>query len=72
MRELIFDTKLLNDGHLYCPKKFAIKNAKFKVIVSVSEDHATDSEIEMSSIIDNSNDFLTKKEIKYYLNLDEK
>jgi hypothetical protein len=31
--------------------------------------HATDEEIEASAIIDNSEDFLSSDELKYYLNL---
>jgi len=67
MRESVFNSKLLEDGHLYCPKKFAVKDAKFKVIVSIPQDNASDSEIEMASTIDNPDDFLTEEEIKYYL-----
>lgn len=72
MRESVFNSKLLEDGHLYCPKKFAVKDAKFKVIVSIPQDNASDSEIEMASTIDNPDDFLTEEEIKYYLLLDKK
>lgn len=69
MRESVFNSKLLEDGHLYCPKKFAVKDAKFKVIVSIPQDNASDSEIEMASTIDTPDDFLTEEEIKYYLQL---
>ena len=34
MNKITFKSKLLPDGHLYCPKEFSKnKNAKFKVIV---------------------------------------
>ncbi|MBW8048885.1 MAG: hypothetical protein FVQ77_00800 [Cytophagales bacterium] len=69
MGKSVFNSKLLEDGHLYCPKKFAVKDAKFKVIVSIPQDNASDSEIEMASTIDNPDDFLTEEEIKYYLQL---
>ncbi|MCH8317344.1 MAG: hypothetical protein IIA88_02410 [Bacteroidetes bacterium] len=70
MRESVFNSKLLKDGHLYCPKKFTVKDAKFKVIISIPQDNAIDSEIEMASTIDNQDDFLTEEEIKYYLQND--
>ena len=71
MRETIFDTRLLKDGHLFCPKEFAKINAKFKVIVSFPDEDVTESEIECASVTDISNDFLSKEEVKYYLQLGE-
>ena len=35
MKKLVFESKLLPDGHLYCPKELAHKkNAYFKVVVT--------------------------------------
>jgi hypothetical protein len=70
MREFVFNTQLNNDGSLYCPKEFLYDNAKYKVIVSIQDLNATDSDIELSAIMDNSNDFLSDEEVSYYLNLD--
>ncbi len=72
MQEVIFDSQLLKDGHLYCPKEYAKPEAKFKVIVSLPDEDATDSEMEMAAVADNSDEFLSREEIDYYLNLDEK
>ena len=74
MNEIAFESKLLPDGHLYCPKKFTNKkNVKFQVIVKFEDNkiEATDLDIELSAIKDNSNDFLSQKELDYYLNLEE-
>jgi hypothetical protein len=74
MNTAIFETKLLQDGHLYCPKEFAQKkNALFKVIV-IFEDTETEASVqdfELSAINDNSTDFLSEEELKYYLCLEE-
>jgi DNA/RNA endonuclease G (NUC1) len=72
MQEVIFESQLLKDGHLYCPKEYAIPKASFKVIVSLPEEIATDSEIELSSVVDQSDEFLSQEELSYYMNLDEK
>ncbi len=37
VHEITFQTELLNDGHLYCPKEYASPKAIFKVIVSLSD-----------------------------------
>ena len=71
MHEIVFESQLLKDGHLYCPKEYATPRAKFKVIVSLPDEYATDSEIELASVIDNSDEFLSKKELYYYMNLDK-
>ncbi len=74
MNAIAFESKLLPGGHLYCPKKFTKKkNVKFKVIVVFEETkiEASEQDIELSSIKDISNDFLSKKELNYYLNLEE-
>lgn len=74
MNAVTFESKLLPDGHLYCPKEFSHKkNALFKVLV-ISEDNekkASDTDIELSAVIDNSEDFLSEEEVKYYLNPDQ-
>jgi hypothetical protein len=70
MQEVMFDSQLLKDGHLYCPKEYATPKARFKVIVSLPGENATDSEIEMASVVDHSDEFLSDQELEYYMNLD--
>ena len=66
MNMVSFDSKLLPEGNLYCPKEFTKKkNVHFKVIVVFDE-----SDIELSAIKDNSIDFLSREELDYYLNLE--
>lgn len=67
MYELVFDSKLSENGMLYCPKEFLFKNAVYKVIVKVDDNDAVD--FEYSAIVDNSFDFLSEEEVNYYLNL---
>jgi hypothetical protein len=74
MQNVVFESKLLPDGHLYCPEEFLNKkNVRFKVMVTFSEIHveASDREIEQSAVRDISDEFLTDEEINYYLNLKE-
>lgn len=74
MNTIIFKTKLLPDGHLYCPKELAQKeNATFKVIVEFEDDEIQVSEydVEQSASIDISSDVLSEEEVHYYLNLKE-
>ena len=74
MNKIAFKSKLLPDGHLYCPKEFTKKkNAKFKVIVMFEDNkiEASDQDIELSSIKDISENFLSQEELNYYLNLEE-
>ncbi len=74
MNAVTFESKLLPDGHLYCPKEFAQKNnALFKVTVifEESETEVSENNIELSAIIDNSTDFLSEEELKYYTGLEE-
>jgi len=74
MGELVFESKVLPDGHLYCPQELAHKkNARFKVIVTFEETavEASEQEIELSAINDVSEDFLSAEELNYYLNLEE-
>ncbi|EDN65219.1 conserved hypothetical protein [Beggiatoa sp. PS] len=72
MNALTFESQLLPEGYLYCPKKFHHKNARFQVTV-IFEDttEAGDHDIELAAIQDASNDFLSQKEINYYLKLEE-
>ena len=74
METLAFESKILPDGHLYCPKEVAQKkNVKFKVIVTFEDDkvEASNHDIELSAINDVSDDFLSEEELNYYLNLEE-
>ena len=74
MNTIAFESKLLPDGHLYCPKELSKKtNVRFKVIVTFEDinTEASDQNIELSSINDISNDLLSKEELNYYLNLEE-
>ena len=74
MNTIAFKSKLLPDGHLYCPKEFSSKtNAKFRVIVTFNDkdNEASDQDIELSSVNDISYDFLSEEEVNYYLNLEE-
>jgi hypothetical protein len=71
MREILFKSQLLKDGYLYCPKEYATPSAKFRVIVSLPDEYSTDSEIELASGIDNSDELLSEEELDYYMNLDK-
>ncbi|MEZ4525373.1 MAG: hypothetical protein R2941_05570 [Desulfobacterales bacterium] len=71
MNTVSFESRLLSDGHLYCPKEFAQKdNVRFKVIVLFEEQEMSEQDIELSAITDNSTDFLTEEELNYYLMLE--
>ena len=35
MPKTIFESKLLDDGHLYCPEEFAKAEARYEVIVTL-------------------------------------
>ena len=74
METLAFESRILPDGHLYCPKEVAKKkNVKFKVIVIFEDEkvEASNHDIELSAINDVSDDFLSEEELNYYLNLEE-
>jgi len=74
MEKLIFESRLLPDGHLYCPKEIVNrKNAHFKVIVTFEDTGliASEEEIEQAAANDASKDYLSKDEIDYYLKLQE-
>ncbi len=67
-----FESQLLPEGNLYCPKEFTTsKNARFLVYVVFEDTEATDHEVQMSAIKDISNEFLSQEELQYYLNLEE-
>ncbi len=71
---LIFDSQLLPDGHLSCPKEFVHKkNLQFKVLVIFQEPEreATEQEIEQSAVRDMPEDFLSPEEVTYYMNLED-
>lgn len=72
MHEITFESQLLRDGHLSCPKKYAMPKAIYKVVVSLPDITAADSDIEMASVIDQSDEFLSDDELSYYMNLDKK
>lgn len=73
-KKLIFDSKLLPDGHLYCPEELVYKkNLRFKVVVTFGPEtdfEASEHEIENANIDDVSNEFLSEEELNYYLNLE--
>ena len=74
MRTTVFESKLLPDGHLYCPEEFVHKkNITFNVIVTFRETYleASDNDIERSAVHDAVDDFLCDEELNYYLNLKE-
>jgi len=43
VHEVVFKSQLLKDGHLYCPKEYAIPKAEFKVIVSLPDEEVINS-----------------------------
>jgi hypothetical protein len=75
MNTATFNSKLLPDGHLYCPEEFVQKkNARFKVIVmfeASNETEASEHDTELSAIHDHSTDFLSEEELGYYFSLKE-
>ena len=71
MNKTIFKSQLLEDGHLFCPKKYAIPNAHYEVIVYIPDYEATDAVLEVASVVDLAEDILTEEEIDYYLQLKE-
>lgn len=74
MTEIVLNTKLLPDGHLYCPEEFAgKKDVQFKVIVIFDEtaQQATEQGIEAAAVQDVSENLLSEEELNDYLNLVE-
>jgi hypothetical protein len=70
MRDVVFESSLLDDGHLDCPRQYALRNAKFRVIVSLPEE-AGDPEIEAAAALDGSGETLSVKERAYHLGLSD-
>jgi hypothetical protein len=52
-------------------KEYAEPGAKFKVIVSLPDETAADSDIESASVIDQSDEFLSEEEVNDYMKPDE-
>lgn len=74
METVVFESRLLPDGHLYCPEEFAKhQNIRFKVVVIFENIYAeaSDRDIERTGVHEVSDEFLTDEEINYYLNLKE-
>lgn len=74
MNTLIFDSQLLPDGHLSCPKEFVHKkNVQFKVLVIFEETNleASDQDIEHTALLDHSDEFLSQEELDYYMHLED-
>lgn len=75
MKKAVFETTLLPDGHLDCPREYVHrKDAHFKVVVTFEEPRAgaaTDRDRELAAIHDLSDDFLSEEELSYYLALKE-
>ena len=74
MNTQIFESRLLPDGHLYCPKEFIKKkNVYFKVIVMFEDSpiEASKNDIELSGIMDVSHDILSEEELNYYFDLED-
>ncbi len=75
MSKIIFESKLLDDGNLYCPQELLRKkNIHFKVIAVFDDEigEASDGDIELSAANDISLDFLDEREeLDYYLRLEE-
>ncbi len=75
MKTAVFDSHLLPDGHLYCPEQLAKNHkARFQVVVTLEEgedNEATALELELASVQDTSEDFLSGAELKYYFALDD-
>jgi len=73
MERMVFESKVLPDGHLYCPDELAReRNAHFKVIVTFEKTdllEASEREVELSAINDTYGDYLSEEEVDYYLSL---
>ena len=74
IRKLVFDSRLLPDGHLYCPKELIDKkNLQFKVVVSFEIEDDTEingQEIRYTNLNDSPNHVLSEEVLEYYLNLE--
>ena len=61
MQQIVFESQLLHDGHLYCPPQYASSRAKFQVIVSVMEEMADETcEGQSNSKIIEFENFMTR------------
>jgi hypothetical protein len=69
MHEVTFDSNLLDGGYLYCPKEYADKNARYKVIALLPDENATSAEIESNTIQDLGEEFLSEDEKSYCFSL---
>ena len=74
MTAITFESKVLPDGHLYCPKELSSReDARFEVTVFFDDpqNEASERDTELSAAADASNDFLSEQELSYYLSLKE-
>ncbi len=74
MGKKVFESRVLPDGHLYCPEELAQeKNVRFQVIATFKDTNveASEREVELSAVHDTSEDYLSEEELNYYLNLKE-
>lgn len=73
-RKLVFDSRLLPDGHLFCPKELIDKkNLHFKVVVSFeieNDPEASEQDIKYTNLNDVSSDALSEERLEYYHNLE--
>ena len=69
-KKLVFNSRLLPDGHLECPMELAgKKNLQFKVSVSYeTETQAPDPEIEYTNLNNKTSDFISEEELCYHTN----
>jgi len=51
--------------------KLYLRKQTCQSVFEDNEKNASDTDIELSAISDNSEDFLSEEEVKYYLNLDQ-
>ena len=74
MSVMTFESRVLPDGHLYCPEELARREGarlEVKVEFEDSESTASDRDIEESAIRDLSDELLSQEELDYYLSLKE-
>ena len=68
MQQIIFDSNLIDNLYLSCPKEYAIRDAKYKVVAFIPEPDEEQKDLELSAAND-MDDFLTEDEVKYYMKL---
>jgi hypothetical protein len=74
METITFESKLMPNGYLYCPKELVDKkDANFKVVATLdgSGFEAVDYDLDMCAAKDLCEDFLSEEEVNYYINLKE-